>query len=124
MKKITNQKGLTAISWMALLVVLGFIVLVFLKVAPMYFDSWKVADVLDSMKEERNLGEKTNGEISLMISKRLHVNLIEGVSRDDVYIDRGSELITIEIEYEVRRNVIGNLDVIATFKKKVEVPPI
>lgn len=123
--QLTNkQKGLTGISIMALLVLIAFVAIIFLKIAPVYFDSFKVGDVVSGMKEERGLGDKSNSEISKMILRRLDVNMVTDVTKDDIIIEKSKNDVLIDVEYEVRKNMFGNLDVVITFKKSVEAPAI
>ena len=119
-----KQKGLTAISIMALLVVIAFVTIIILKIAPIYFDSFKVGDVVSGMKAERGLGDKTNNEIITMIMRRLDVNMVTDVTKDDIYIEKSKNDVLIDVEYEVRKNLFGNLDVMVSFKKSVEAPAI
>ena len=119
-----KQEGLTAISIMGLLVILGFVILIFLKVMPIYFDAFKVGDVVSGMKEERGLGDKTNGEIITMILKRCDVNMVDDVKKEHIKIKRQKNTVYIDVEYEVREKLFGNLDVIVDFKKSVEAPAI
>lgn len=119
-----KQKGLTGVSIMFLLIIIAFVALTFLKIMPVYFDSFKVGDVVSSLKEERGLGEKPNSEITNMILKRLDVNMVSDVSKDNVFIEKVKGSVLIEVDYEVRKPMFGNLDVIISFKKSVEVPAI
>ena len=119
-----KQKGLTGISIMALLVLIAFVAIIFLKIMPVYFDAFKVGDVVSGMKEERGLGDKSNGEITTMILRRLDVNMVSDVTKDDIFITKNKNDILIDIEYEVRKNMFGNLDVVISFKKSVEAPAI
>lgn len=124
MQSIKKQKGMTAISLMALLVIIAFVVLIFLKVMPIYFDSFKVGDVVSSMKDERGLGEKQSSEIASMILKRLDVNMVSDVKKEDIFIEKSKNTVAIDVEYEVRKPMFGNLDVVVSFKKSVEAPDI
>jgi len=124
MQLIKNQKGLTAISIMVLLIFIAFVAVIFLKVMPIYFDAFKVGDVVSSMKEERGLGDKSNSEITRMILKRLDVNMVSDVTKDDVIIEKSKNEVYIDVEYEVRKKLFGNLDVVVSFKKSVEAPAI
>ena len=124
MQPVNKQKGLTAISIMAILVVIAFVVLIFLKIFPIYLDGFKVGDIVSEMKKERNLGDKTNREIQTMILKRLDVNMVSDVKSEDIYIEKGKNIVKIDVEYEVRKNLFGNLDVVVSFKKSVEAPDI
>jgi len=119
-----KQKGLTGISIMALLVLIAFVAIIFLKIMPVYFDSFKVGDVVSGLKEERSLGDKTSNEIKTMIMRRLDVNMVSDVTKDDIFIEKIKNEVLVDVEYEVRKNMFGNLDVIISFKKSVEAPAI
>jgi len=45
-----------------------------------------------------------------------------GVTSDDIYVERNGDSMTIGLDYEVRRNLLGNLDVVVSFEKSIEVP--
>ena len=124
MRVKNKQKGLTAISLLFIVVIFTFVVLSLLKIIPIYFDSFKVNDVVTSMQDERGLGDKSNNEISAMIIKRLKLNQVSGISKDNVYIEKAKNSVFIDIEYEVRKAMFGNLDVIISFKKSVEASAI
>ena len=119
-----KQKGLTGISIMAIVVVIAFAALIFLKIMPIYFDAFKVGDVVSGMKEERGLGDKSNSEIATMILKRLDVNMVSDVKKEHIFVEKTKDDIFIDVEYEVRKNMFGNLDVVVSFKKSVEAPAI
>ncbi|MCW8899448.1 MAG: DUF4845 domain-containing protein [Gammaproteobacteria bacterium] len=119
-----KQKGMTGVSIMALLVLIAFVAITLLKIMPIYFDSFKVGDVVSGMKEERGLGDKTNNEITTMILRRLDVNMVSDVTKEHIYIEKTKNDVLIEVDYEVRKPMFGNLDVIISFKKSVEAPAI
>ena len=119
-----KQKGLTGVSIMAIIVVIAFAALIFFKIMPIYFDSFKVGDVVSGLKAERGLGEKSNKEIATMILKRLDVNMVSDVTKEHIFIEKIKNDVFIDVEYEVRKQMFGNLDVIISFKKSAEVPAI
>jgi Domain of unknown function (DUF4845) len=119
-----KQKGLTGISIMVILVAIAFAAVIFLKIMPIYFDSFKVGDVVSGLKAERGLGDKTNNEITSMILKRLDVNMVSDVTKEHIFIEKSKNDVFVDVEYEVRKQMFGNLDVVVSFKKSVEVPAI
>ena len=124
MQLINKQKGMTGISLIALLVLIAFVAIIFLKIMPVYFDSFKVGDVVSDMKEERGLGDKTNSDITKMILRRLDVNMVSDVTKEHIFIEKSKNEVLIDVEYEVRKEMFGNLDVVISFKKSVEAPTI
>lgn len=119
-----KQKGLTGVSIMVILVAIAFGALIFLKIMPIYFDSFKVGDVVSGLKAERSFGDKTNNEITTMILKRLDVNMVSDVTKEHIFIEKTKNDVFIDVEYEVRKQMFGNLDIVVSFKKSVEVPAI
>lgn len=124
MQSINKQKGLTAISIMMLLILIAFVAVTLLKIMPIYFDSFKVGSVVSGFKEERGLGDKSNNDIAKIILKRLDVNMVSDVTKDHIFIEKTKNTVFIDVEYEVRKQMFGNLDVVVSFKKSVEAPPI
>ncbi len=119
-----KQKGLTGVSIMVLLVAIAFIAIIFLKIMPVYFDAFKVGDVVSAMKDERGLGDKSSREIITMILKRLDVNMVTDVDKDEIFVEKTKDSVFIDVEYEVRKKMFGNLDIVVSFKKSVEAPSI
>lgn len=119
-----KQKGLTGISIMVMLIAIAFAAVIFLKIMPIYFDAFKVGDVVSGLKDERGLGDKSNNEITSMILKRLDVNMVSDVTKEHIFIEKTKNDVYIDVEYEVRKQMFGNLDVVVSFKKSVEVPAI
>ena len=124
MQSKNKQKGLTGISIVVLLIFFAFFAVTLLKIMPIYFDSFKVGDVVSGLKQERGLGEKTNSQIIKMILKRLDVNMVSDVTKEDILIEKVKSEIFVDVEYEVRKPMFGNLDVIISIKKSVTVPAI
>ncbi|MCK5722623.1 MAG: DUF4845 domain-containing protein [Gammaproteobacteria bacterium] len=124
MQSKNKQKGLTGVSIMVLLVFFAFFAVTLLKIMPVYFDSFKVGDVVSALKDERGLGERPNSQIVKMILKRLDVNMVSDVTKEDILIEKVKSEIFVDVEYEVRKPMFGNLDVIISIKKSVEVPAI
>ena len=124
MQSKNKQKGLTGVSIIVLLAFFAFFAVALLKVMPIYFDSFKVGDVVSGLKDERGLGEKPNSQIVKMILKRLDVNMVSDVTKEHIFIEKIKNEVLIDVEYEVRKPMFGNLDVILSFKKSVEVPAI
>lgn len=117
-----KQQGLTMISWMVILSAIGFMVFIGLKILPIYISGYNSYSSLDSMTKERNLANKSLAQVKEMLWRRLDINMVDAISKDDIYVTKRKGEITIEIDYEVRENVMANLDVVARFNKTVSVP--
>ena len=119
-----NQKGLTGISILVIIMLFAFTIVTLLKILPIYFDSYKVADVVSTLEDERGLGDRTNNDIAALILKRLEVNQVSGIVKNDIYVEKTKNKVIVDVEYEVRKAMFGNLDIIISFKHSVEASAI
>lgn len=124
MPLIGKQKGITLFSVMIIIVFFSFIIITAVKIIPVYLDSFTVSDVVTSLKDERGLGDKSNKEIASLIIKRLDLNQVSAVTKDDIFIEKAKNSVFVTVEYEARKPLYGNLDVIISFAYNVEASAI
>ena len=122
---ITNNKkqhGMTAIGFVMLLAMIAFFTAVVLKLTPLYLEHFEVSSVLKSLAQEPGIANKSAAEIEDTIMKRLGINNVTHVTRDNIEISKEDGKISIVISYEARVPMLANIDVVANFKDdKVEV---
>ncbi|VAX09315.1 hypothetical protein MNBD_GAMMA25-2375 [hydrothermal vent metagenome] len=117
-----KQTGMTAIGWLIVVALIIMFVLVILKLFPIYMDGFKVGSILDDIENEPDISTMTPVAISKTILKRLDINMVSGVTKDDIYIDKLKNAVNVEIEYEIRERLVGNIDVVVHFNKSVTIP--
>jgi hypothetical protein len=64
--------------------------------------------------------QRSKAEVMKMIMKRLNINGIRDLKRDQVNINKSGGVMTVNIAYSVRKNMLGNVDVIVSFDDSVE----
>jgi len=122
MNLIGRQKGMTSIGWVLVFMLIAVVTLVTLKLLPIYLDGFAVKSSLASLKNEHNISNTPPNKIKTMLLKRFDINTVTDVTKDDIYIDKSQGMMTIEVEYEVRDKLVGNIDVVVMFNEKIEVP--
>lgn len=122
MKSIHRQRGMTPIGWILVFLLIAFFALITLKLVPIYLESFSVGSVISDLKNEPGIDTMTSRQIASIVKKRLDINMIQGVSGDDIYVDKLGGTMTISAEYEVRKPMLGNVDIVVSFNKSVEVP--
>jgi len=120
MQSRNRQQGLTLISWLVILVVAGFMVMVGLKITPVYLEHFSVKKSLESLKQEPLVSRKPVTEIRKLLTRRLEINNIRHLGKDDISIVRTGGVTRIIISYEERRPIIANISLVMTFKDTVE----
>jgi len=112
----SRQKGLTAGGWLLVLILIWFFVILTLRLFPIYYNHFKIKGVVESFTEERDLYDMSRSRMIAIINKRLNISLAEGFKPEHLVIKlKNSGNKEIHITYEDRRQIFGDLDVVATF---------
>ena len=117
-----RQAGMTGIGWLIVLGLIGFFAVVAIRVTPMYLESFSVAGAVESLKSEPLVTQKSPAEIMSLLLKRFDVNDIDSVDpKKDIKIQKSNGVLTVTVDYETRRPLMANLDVVGRFKESVEI---
>ena len=120
MKLVSAQRGMTLIGWLLTLVLIGYFVLLVLRLAPGYLEYLNVAKTLESLQSESTLMDMTPGEIRKLIGKRFDVNNVHSISPKDVKIDKQRGKVIVGVDYEVRAPMLANIFLVTHFKREIE----
>lgn len=115
-----KQRGLTLISLIFLLGIIGFFVLLILKISPIYLNHSKVVNALAALEESENLTSMTRQEIQSSLDKRFNMNYVEHVTRDDINIVAQPGYVRVNIDYDRIEPILGNLSVLVEFHEELE----
>lgn len=119
MKRISTQSGLTLMSFLIVLVVVGFFIFVGMKLFPVYTEYYSVVSNMKGLAEEPGVKQLSPEQIRERLRKRFDISYIESVKPHNIKIER-KDGYHLTIAYEVRRNLMYNLDFVAVFDKTVE----
>jgi len=120
MKNMTSQRGITLTSFLVVLIVGAFFLYIGMKLFPMYQEYYAVRSAMKSLAKEPGVGNMEPRRIQEMFFKRLYINYSENVKPADVKFDRIDGGWNMKVYYEVRREMIGNLDVVGKFDSNQE----
>ena len=119
MKRLTKmrqrQKGMSSFGWIAVAGIFGFLVITFFKVFPMYYTNYKVATVLEGLQNDTTIDSKSKREIWTALNKRLHINEVKKIKRENVKMDRKDGKTTVTVTYRIEDQYIGNLFIGGSF---------
>ena len=117
--KINKQSGMTLIGFIFVLSFVIFLSFIGMKIGPIYMEYYGVVSAMNGVANEKGSANFSPYDIKVKVLNRLYVSYsadnvkerhIKLVRRNGVYL---------RIAYEVRKPVIGNLDVVATFDRSV-----
>ncbi|WP_434026011.1 DUF4845 domain-containing protein [[Pseudomonas] boreopolis] len=111
-----DQGGMTLLSFVVVLAVVGFAVYIGMKLFPMYQEYYSVRTAMKSLANEPGSGDMDPGKVQDLFFRRLYINYSENVKKDDVKFERIDGGWRMKVAYEVRRPLVGNLDVVGKFE--------
>ncbi len=122
MKNMMRQEqGLTMISLALILGLIASIVLLALKIGPIYLDHSKVINALAAVEETTDIETKSKSEILSSLKKRFNFNYVYHIEDDDITVIKQGNYLKVDIEYEVVETIVGNLSVLVEFHEGFEV---
>lgn len=117
----TKQKGLTFISILVILLVVGFFTYLIMKIGPIYYNNFQLKKALASLKREGAMETYSREKILGTVHKRLDSSYLDDIIRpEDIEIVKTPNYVSVTIDYEVTRNIYANLDVLVYFTEKYE----
>jgi hypothetical protein len=115
-----TQKGMTLIGFIVSMAVVGVFIYVGMQLFPMYSEFFSVKQALAGLANEPGISEESAGKIEDKFFKRLYISYSDNVKPEHVKLVRRDAGWLMTVNYEVRRPVIGNLDVIGKFHAEQE----
>ena len=112
-----QQRGLTPIATLAILILVGFGLFLLFKLVPVYLEYFNVASSVNSLKEVADLGQKSKEDVRELLKRRLDINDVKRVKPDNIKVTRVENVTTVAVNYEARVSLLSNIDLICTFAK-------
>lgn len=110
-----KQSGMTLIGFIIVLGVGGVFVYMGMKLVPMYSEYYSVKRSLTDLANEPGAAQMDANKIRDLFFRRMEMSYVDSVKRPNFKIIRGDAGMEVTVDYEVRRQLIGNLDVVGHF---------
>ena len=110
-----KQSGMTFTSFVIVLAVVGFFLFIFMKLFPMYQEFFSVKTALNGLSADPETAVQSPEQIKEKFFKRLYVSYSENVKPQNVRFENRSGAQVMHVDYEVRKPLIYNLDVVGKF---------
>ena len=85
-----RQRGLSTVGWIAVVGLFGLIVISFFKVFPMYYENFKLQAAMENLQADVEVDSKSKRAIWESLQKRMFVDEIRSVKRENVEIVKGA----------------------------------
>src|SRR5690606_4881202 len=114
-----SQKGLSMLSWIVVLAVVAFLASTAFKMLPHYFDYMSMDETISSVGAGGLEDVRTVGDFYRHVGKGMEVNGIRDLDlREAVKVEIVEGQFQVQLSYEKREPLIGNLDLVANFDKE------
>jgi hypothetical protein len=110
-----KQSGLTFIGFVIVLAIAGLFIYVGMKLVPMYTEYYSLKKALASLANEDGIANRSAPEVKDRLFKRLYMSYALDIKKEHVKIERYETSWNVTVDYETRRELIANLDVVGKF---------
>lgn len=117
-----KQKGLTMISWMVVIAIVVFNGVIGMNVIPVYINDHSVKSIMKNLEMDTAVRGKSPKQLKEIISKRLRINNVYSIEKENIVIKKIKNGHYITINYEPRGKLVGNLDYIVSFRHEARIP--
>lgn len=117
--RIRRQKGLTLIGFLIVLSLVIFATYIGMRIGPIYMEYYSVVSAMNGVAKERGAAQTSLFETRRKVLDRLYVSYASNnVKSEHIKIVRRNGVF-LNVAYEVRKPLLGNLDVVAKFDRTV-----
>jgi Tfp pilus assembly major pilin PilA len=117
-----RQKGMTMLSWLVVLGILVFFVVIGIKMVPTYLENYSIKQVLTNMENDRKVRTMSAGEMKKAFMKRLKINSVYEFDRNSIKIKKEKFGTKFSVDYEIRKPVAGNVSIVMEFSESAMIP--
>ena len=122
MTPMSQQRGLTMISWLVVIVFLLFQAVIAMNVIPVYMTDRTVGSIMKELPKDLKVQQASAKELKGMVSKRLNINSVYTVKPEHIKVKKGRGENIVTIDYEPRGKLVGNLEYIVHFQHEARIP--
>lgn len=115
-----KPRGMTLMSFVIVLVVVGFFALVAMKLFPMYSEYFNLKGVMEEYAAQPNSASIPPAQMHTELNRRFGIAYVDSVEKEHIKIIREGGVSKLNIAYEVRVPLFGNLDVVGKFDNTVD----
>jgi hypothetical protein len=122
-----RQQGMGFWGLVLVLVALGMVVLVGLKLFPVYMEAFKVDSALEKIIKQDDVRTTPRQDIYKAFIRYMTIEDVDRFSerniRDYMKVEKRNDEVTVTVSYQARTNLFSNLSIVADWEKVVSTAP-
>lgn len=111
---------MTFSGWLVVLALIGFFALLGMKIGPIYLEHYSIKQVVESLKDEPLITQKSASKVKSMIMRRLDINGVYDLKRENVTVKKSPGILDVTVAYTVQKKMAGNIDILVSFSDNVK----
>jgi len=116
---VSRQRGITMMGGLMILIFMAFVVVIVMKVVPIYLNYYQIYTALEGLQSEPGIKSESKNQIMERILRRFDISQIYSPDPKDVIkIEKKGGVTEVKLAYEDRRGLLGNLEVVAVFERE------
>lgn len=114
-----NQQGITLISFILILAVVGFFGYLLMRLFPVYTEYYSAVTDIKAVTQTAGVEKESMEKIRDHLYRRFQISYVESIDlQKNVKLFKDKEGKTLHLQYEVRRPLMYNLDFVAKFDRQ------
>jgi cell division protein FtsX len=111
-----KQQGATMLTIVLGLLLLSFFVLIVVTLFPVYAEHFSVSSHVSRLSKDLSGNDVSKEEVESTLLKRFGIDDVKSVKKSDISItETPGGGYTVDVEYEVRKPFVGNVDLVIYF---------
>lgn len=120
MRNSQRQQGMTLLGFVIVLMVVAFFAFLVIRLFPVYSEYYAVTRALKALTVEPGLANSSIPKIRNSLDRKLYISYAKNFAAKDAKITRAPDGgYNVRAFYEVRGDLLYNIDFVATFDKSV-----
>lgn len=115
---LKKQRGATFVFWVFFLALIGFLIMIGIKLFPVYYKGFATQKIVEDLAAEMQEKKPNKKQLWIAIDKRININSIYGVNKEHFVYESGKGSYSFGLDYEVRVPIVANLDAIVRFDQR------
>lgn len=118
-----QQRGISVIGGLLVMIVVCFVALMVIRIVPIYVSYYMVKSTLERLQQDPASRQMSTSEIYNTLQKRFDIGYVTVVDARQVKISQQGKERILSLAYEDRRTLLGNLDIVASFDINLVLSP-
>lgn len=113
------QRGMTLTSWLLVLAIIGFAITLGFRMGTAYWEYYNAVNIAQAVQQNPDLAESDREEVVRTLDRYMRDKNIDHLGTDIYVLQREDERLVVHVLYEARRPIVGNVDVVIAFDRRI-----